>query len=274
MARHCTEIQSGKRQRGLLGKLWSYRELFFFLAWRDVLVRYKQTVLGVLWGVLRPILAVGVFSLIFGSIAKLPTQGVPYPILVFSAMLPWQFFANCLSESSTSLIANVNLISKVYFPRIIIPISSMLVNLIDFVVTFFFFCLLLLFYSGNLSWNWLLIPFLLCWTIFISLGFGFWFSALNVKYRDFRYIVPFLIQFGLYVSPVGFSSIIVPGKWRHLFYLNPMAGVIDSFRWVLLNGKALLFWPGIFASALVTLLVFVSGFFYFSRTEKTFADVI
>jgi lipopolysaccharide transport system permease protein len=254
--------------------LWRYRELFFFLAWRDILVRYKQTAIGIAWSVLRPFVTMVVFSIVFGSLAKLPSNGVPYPIMVFSALLPWQFFANSLSESSNSLIDSANLLTKVYFPRLIVPASSVIVGLVDFGIS----CVIL---GGLMAWyrflpdlKVLLLPVFLLMAFMASFGAGLWFSALNVKYRDFRYVVPFMVQFGLYISPVGFSSAIVPDKWRFLYFLNPMVGVIDGFRWILLGDAFPVNWSGFGLSAVLVLAIFAGGIAYFRRMERTFADVV
>jgi lipopolysaccharide transport system permease protein len=254
--------------------IWQYRELFAFLAWRDILVRYKQTVIGVAWSIIRPLLTMIVFTVIFGKLAKLPSEGVPYPILVYAAMSPWQFFSNALNESSNSLITNANLISKVYFPRLIMPASSVIVSLIDFVISFVILILLMIWYQFLPDSRIILLPLFLCLAIFTSFGFGLWLAALNVKYRDFRYIVPFIVQLGLYISPVGFSSSIVPDRWRFLYSLNPMVGVIDGFRWALLGGKTQLYWPGFIVSVVLTLIIFISAVWYFRKTERYFADVI
>jgi lipopolysaccharide transport system permease protein len=215
-----------------------------------------------------------VFTVIFGKLAKLPSEGVPYPVLVFVALLPWQFFANSFSESSNSLIGNANLLSKVYFPRIILPVSTVIVSLVDFFISFIFLAALMVWYQFLPDWRIITLPFFLILASLASFGFGLWIAALNVKYRDFRYVVPFFIQFGLYVSPVGFSSSIIPGKWRLLYSINPMVGVIDGFRWALLGQNIQLYWPGFLLSIGLTLLVFLSGLRYFRKTERTFADVI
>ncbi len=254
--------------------IWRYRELFFFLAWRDILVRYKQTAIGIAWSVIRPLATMLVFTIVFGTLAKLPSNGVPYPIMVYTAMLPWQFFANSLTESSNSLIDNANLLTKVYFPRLIVPAGSVIVGLVDF-----FISLVILF--GIMAWyrfvpdiRMLLLPLFLVLAFMASFGAGLWLSALNVKYRDFRYVVPFLVQFGLYISPVGFSSAIVPEKWRMLYFLNPMVGVIDGFRWAILGDAFPVYWPGLALSAFLTLLMFIGGLFYFRNMERSFADVV
>lgn len=254
--------------------LWQYRELFLFLAWRDILVRYKQTVIGIAWSVLRPLLAMIVFTVIFGRIAKMPSGGVPYPVLVYAAMLPWQFFSNSLSEGSNSLVANANMLSKVYFPRMIMPASTLVVSLVDFLISFAILALLMAYYHFAPDWRIIALPLFLGLDFVTSLGFGLWISAFNVKYRDFRYIVPFIVQFGLYISPVGFSSTVVPAKWRFIYSLNPMVGVIDGFRWSLLGGKAHLYWPGFTLSLVLTAAIFISAVWYFRKTERYFADVI
>ena len=267
-------IEAGRTEGQYWKDIWHYRELFYFLAWRDILVRYKQTVIGIAWSLIRPLLTMVVFTVIFGKLAKLPSEGVPYPVLVFVALLPWQFFANSFSESSNSLIGNANLLSKVYFPRIILPVSTVIVSLVDFFISFIFLAALMVWYQFLPDWRIITLPFFLILASLASFGFGLWIAALNVKYRDFRYVVPFFIQFGLYVSPVGFSSSIIPGKWRLLYSINPMVGVIDGFRWALLGQNIQLYWPGFLLSIGLTLLVFLSGLRYFRKTERTFADVI
>lgn len=254
--------------------VWRYRELFFFLAWRDILVRYKQTVIGISWSVLRPLLTMLVFTVVFGRLAKLPSHGVPYPVMVFVAMLPWQFFANSLTESSNSLINSANLLTKVYFPRLIVPAGAVVVGVVDFLIS----CVLL---GGIMVWyrfvpdiKILLVPAFLLMALLTSLGAGLWLSALNVKYRDFRYVVPFLVQFGLYISPVGFSSSIVPEQWRFLYFLNPMVGVIEGFRWAILGGRFSVDWPGFLLSCLLVIALLLSGIWYFRRMEGSFADVV
>jgi len=267
-------IEAGRTEGQYWRDIWHYRELFYFLAWRDILVRYKQTVIGVAWSLIRPLLTMVIFTIIFGKLAKLPSEGVPYPVLVFAALLPWQFFANSFSESSNSLIANSNLLSKVYFPRIILPVSTVIVSLVDFFISFVFLAALMVWYQFLPDWRIITLPFFLILASLAAFGFGLWIAALNVKYRDFRYVVPFFIQFGLYVSPVGFSSSIIPGNWRLLYSINPMVGVIDGFRWALLGQNIQLYWPGFLLSIALTLLIFVSGLRYFRKTERTFADVI
>lgn len=268
-------IEAGKTERHYWKDLWRYRELFFFLSWRDILVRYKQTVVGIAWSVIRPFLTMLVFTVIFGKLAKLPSDGgVPYPIMVYAAMLPWQFFAISLSESSNSLIGNAQLISKVYFPRLIIPASPVIVSLVDFLISFGILGILMFCYQFVPSWKIVFVPLLLILALATALGVGLFFCAMNVKYRDFRYIVPFVVQFGMYISPVGFSSAIVPEKWRFLYSLNPMAGVIDGFRWAILGTDVPLYWQGFLLSIGLTLVILFCSIWYFRKTERVFADVI
>ncbi|HPZ07375.1 MAG TPA: ABC transporter permease [Candidatus Eremiobacteraeota bacterium] len=267
-------IEAGRTEHQYWMDLWRYRELFYFLAWRDILVRYKQTVIGIAWSVIRPFLTMIVFTIVFGKLAKLPSEGVPYPILVFAAMLPWQFFANSLSECSNSLITNANLISKVYFPRLVIPTSAVVVSFVDFLISFVLMALLMVYYMVIPDWKILTLPIFILIAFAASMGAGLWLAAFNVKYRDFRYIVPFIVQFGLYLSPVGFSSTIVPENWRLLYSLNPMVSVIDGFRWAILGGKSFIYWPGFALSTGLVVLILLSGIWYFRKTEKTFADII
>ncbi len=265
-------------RRGLvslnLGELWRYRELFWFLAWRDVLVKYKQTYLGVAWAILQPLLTVIIFSLVFGKAAKFPTNGAPYVILTFAALLPWQFFSNALGDSSNSLVASAHMISKVYFPRLIIPSSAVLSGIIDFIIGLGLLFVLMLCYKVPFRPTLLLIPFFFAVATAAAFSAGIWLSALHVKYRDVKYIVPFFTRMGLYASPVGFLSTIVPLKWRFLYNLNPMVGVIDGFRWCVLGSDFKPYWPTFAISISVTILLLVSGVLYFRSTEKTFADLI
>ncbi len=267
-------LEAGRTQRHYWGDLWRYRELFWFLAWRDILVRYKQTAIGILWAVLRPLLTMMVFVVVFGVLGKFPSEGVPYPILVYSAMLPWQFFANALSESSGSLIGNASLISKVYFPRLIIPTSSIVPSLVDLAISGVILVGLMAWYDFWPDWRVLTLPLFILVALAAALGAGLWFTALNVRYRDFRYVVPFIVQFGLYISPVGFSTTVVPEQWRPLYSLNPMVGVIDGFRWALLAGRTSVDVPGMALSLALIAVLLVAGVAYFRRTERTFADVI
>jgi len=267
-------IEAGKSHQRYLKDLWVYRELFLFLAWRDILIRYKQTIIGVAWSVIRPLLTMLVFTIVFGRIAKLPSGGVPYPVLVYCAMLPWQFFANTVSEGGNSLINNSTLVSKVYFPRIVIPSTAMIVSLIDFLISFVILGALMLWYQFIPSWKIVFIPAFLGLACITALGVVYWISALNVKYRDFRYVIPFMIQFGLYISPVGFSSSVIPEKWRLFFSLNPMVGVIDGFRWMIIGNESSIYTSGFLLSLGLSILLFFSGFWFFRRVEREFADFI
>jgi lipopolysaccharide transport system permease protein len=267
-------IEAGRSERQYWRDLWRYRELFYMLAWRDIAVRYKQTAIGLVWALIRPFLTMVVFTIVFGSLAKLPSGGAPYPILVFSAMLPWQFFANALSECSNSLISNSNLISKVYFPRLVIPASAVIVSFVDFMISGMILLGLMIYFNFVPDWRILTLPLFTLIAFAASTGMGLWLAALNVEYRDFRYIVPFIVQFGLYISPVGFSSAIVPEKWRMLYSLNPMVGVIDGFRWAILGKDAVIYMPGFVLSIGVVIVLFFSGIWYFRKMERRFADVI
>lgn len=267
-------IEAGRAERHYWHDLWRYRELCFFLAWRDLLVRYKQTAIGLIWALLRPLLTMLVFTFVFSKLAKLPSDGVPYPILVFAALLPWQFFSNAFSEAGNSLISNSSMISKVYFPRLIIPVSTIMVSFVDFLISGLILVGVMIWYGFVPNWRILTLPIFIFIAIAAAMGAGLWIAALNVKYRDFRYIIPFIVQFGLYISPVGFSSNIVPEQWRILYSLNPMVGVIDGFRWAILGGNTPLYLPSVLLSLLLVLVMLVSGIIYFRKTEKTFADVI
>ena len=272
-------IEAGKTERHYWADLWRYRELFFFLSWRDILVRYKQTVIGVLWAVLRPLLTMVVFTIIFGKLAKMPSGGIPYPVLVCAAMLPWQFFSSSLTEASNSLIVNANMLSKIYFPRIVVPASAVIVSFVDFLISVVILAALMVWYAVAPNWRLVALPLFTALGLFASLGAGLWLAALNVKYRDFRYVIPFIVQFGLFVSPVGFSSSVVRDKFGdtvyQLYSLNPMVGVIDGFRWAI-GGPATgsLNWNGVLISVLMVILITTSGLRYFRATEKTFADII
>jgi lipopolysaccharide transport system permease protein len=267
-------IEAGRTERHYWRDLWRYRELFYFLAWRDLLVRYKQTVVGVAWSLIRPLLTMLVLTLVFGKFGKMPSGGVPYPLLVFCGMLPWQFFSTALSESGNSLVTNSNLISKVYFPRLVVPASSVITSFVDFLISAVFLVVLMFWYRFLPGLNALYLPVFVILAFAASLGVGLWVAALMVKYRDFRFIVPFVVQFGLYLSPVGFLSNVVPEKWRLLYSVNPMVGVIDGFRWCILGGQHAVYWPGFWISVAVTILLVVTGIYYFRKTERVFADVI
>lgn len=267
-------IEAGKTEKHYWKDILAYRELFLFLSWRDILVRYKQTVIGIAWSIIRPVLTMIVFSFIFGRLAKLPSQGIPYPILVYAAMLPWQLFANSFSDSSNSLIGNRNLLSKVYFPRMIIPASSVIVNLVDFLISFGVLCVLMTWYRFVPDVKIVLLPLFLLLAMITAFGSGLLIASLNVKFRDFKYIVPFMIQFGLYISPVGFLTSVIPEKYRLLYYINPLVGVIDGFRWAILGGENILYFKGFYISVGVSLLLLCLGIVYFRKTERYFADFI
>jgi lipopolysaccharide transport system permease protein len=267
-------IESGRTEIQYWRDLWRYRELFYFLAWRDLLIRYKQTVVGVAWSMIRPVLTMLVLTFVFGKLGKMPSGGVPYPILVFCGMLPWQFFSTALSESGNSLVGNSNLITKVYFPRLAIPAASVITSLVDFLISATFLVGLMIWYQFVPGPRILLLPVFVLVAFAASFGAGLWISALMVRYRDFRFIVPFLVQFGLYISPVGFSSIIVPEQYRLLYSLNPMVGVIDAFRWAILGNEHSVYWPGFLLSLAIVAVLFLSGLSYFRKTERTFADMI
>ncbi len=267
-------IEAGRAERHYWRDLWRYRELFFFLAWRDILVRYKQTTIGIVWALGRPLITMLVFTLVFSKLAKLPSEGVPYPLLVFAALLPWQFFSSAFSGAGDSLISNAGMISKVYFPRLVIPASAVIVSFADFLISGIILVGLMIWYGFAPSLRIFTLPIFILVAFAAAMGAGLWIAALNVKYRDFRIIVPFVVQFGLYISPVGFSSTIVPEQWRLLYSINPMVGVIDGFRWAILSGNTQLYWPGFLLSLLLVLVILVTGIIYFRKTEKTFADVI
>jgi lipopolysaccharide transport system permease protein len=268
-------IEPGRHERNYWLDLWRYRELFRVLAWRDLAVRYKQTVIGAAWALIRPLLTMVVFTIIFGRVAKLPSDGIaPYPLMVFAGMLPWTFFATGLSEASNSLVNDANLISKVYFPRLIVPTATVVVAFVDFLITFSLLIVLIGWYRFLPDWRILALPAFILLAFLASMGPALWITALNVKYRDFRYVIPFIVQFGLYISPVGYSSSVVPEEWRLLYSLNPMVGVIDGFRWCILGGQSPLYLPGLAASACVTAFFLWFGIRRFRKTEKSFADLI
>jgi lipopolysaccharide transport system permease protein len=267
-------IEQGRSERNYWKDLWRFRELFYILSWRDIKVRYKQTVIGAAWAIIRPLLTMFVFAFVFGKVAKLPSEGnAPYALMVFAGLLPWQFFSSSLTEASNSLIGNTNLITKVYFPRLIIPASAVITSFVDFAISFGLLVLMMIGYQYTPSWQIVFLPIFLLLAFVTSFGVSLYLTALNVKYRDFRYIIPFIVQFGLYVSPVGFSSTIVPDQWRFLYACNPMVSVIDGFRWCIL-GEANLQWDMLAISMVVTALFLVIGIRYFRKTEKSFADNI
>ena len=265
-------IEPEKSTSDFFRELVKFRELFFFMALRDVLVRYKQTAIGIAWSVIRPLMSMTVFTVIFGNVAKLPSGGIPYPVMVFSALLPWQFFANSMQSASESLIRSGSMISKVYFPRVILPASAVIVSTIDFVISFAVLCILMMICRFIPSSMMIFIPLFFVPAAMSALGAGFLFSALGVKYHDFRHIMPFILQAGLFVSPVGFSSSVIPQRWRMIYSLNPMAGVIDGFRWCI-SGEGL-YVPGAIISVISSAVIFVIGLKYFRKTEKFFADYI
>ncbi|MBN1472350.1 MAG: ABC transporter permease [Syntrophaceae bacterium] len=268
-------IEAGRTEKNYWGDIWRYRELFIILAWRDLSVRYKQTIIGILWAILRPLFTMIVFTVIFGRIAKLPSDGsAPYALMVFAAMLPWSLFANSLTDSSSSLINNTNLISKVYFPRLIMPAATLVTAFVDFLISFMILLGMMIYYQFIPSWEIILLPIFIIMALLASLGPGLWMTSLNVKYRDFRYVIPFVVQFGLYVSPVGFSSKIIPEQWRLLYSLNPMVGVIDGFRWCILGGDSPIYLPGFLLGLVIIALFLWLGVSRFRRMEKTFADII
>lgn len=272
-------LEPGKGEKNYWRDIWNYRELFQVLAWRDLSVRYKQTVIGILWAVLRPFLTMVVFTVVFGKLAGMPSPGnIPYALLVFAGMLPWTFFATALGEASGSLIGNANLISKVYFPRLIIPAATVMVSFVDFLISFAIMVGMMVWYLYLPSWQIFLLPVFMLTAFLASLGLGLWITALNVKYRDFRYIIPFIVQFGLYLSPVGFSSQVVREKFGEtafmIYSLNPMVGVIDGFRWCILGGDFKIFWPGFFVSIFIVVFFLWLGIHKFRKMERTFADII
>jgi lipopolysaccharide transport system permease protein len=268
-------LEAGRGETQYWRDLWAYRELFYFLAWRDVRVRYKQAALGVGWAVIRPTVTMVVFTIVFSRLAKLSAPGaVPYALLVMSAMLAWQCFATAVADSSNSLISNANLISKVYFPRIIVPAAAVATSFVDFAITLVVTGGLMVWFRFAPDWHLLMLPLFVLLAFGVSFGVGLWFAALNVEFRDVRYIVPFIVQFGLYVSPVGFSSAIVPERFRVLYALNPMVGVIDGFRWSLLRGEVPFSWTTVASSVVLTALLCTTAVSFFRSVEKSFADVI
>jgi lipopolysaccharide transport system permease protein len=268
-------IERGRAERHYWRDLWHYRELFQVLAWRDISVRYKQTVIGAAWALIRPFLTMVVFTVVFGRLARLPSDGTaPYALMVFAGMLPWTFFSTALTDASNSMLGNANLVSKVYFPRLIVPISAVMVALVDLLISFALLVLLMIWYRFIPGIEVIFLPVFMAIAFMASIGLGVWATALNVRYRDFRYIVPFAVQLGLYVSPVGFSSSIIPDQWRLLYSLNPMVGVIDGYRWCLLGGAPPLYWPGLCLSVAMGGLFLWFGIRQFRKMEKSFADLI
>ena len=262
-------------ERNYWRDLWQYRELFAILSWRDVAIRYKQTVIGVAWALIRPLLTIIIFTFIFGRVARLPTVGtVPYPVMVFAGMLPWLLFSTILSDASNSLVSNANLISKVYFPRLIVPCAASLAALVEFGISFVLFVVMMLWFRVLPDYRIIFLPFFIVLAVLASVGPALYITALNVRYRDFRFIIPFVVQFGMYVSPIGFSSAVIPTKWRLIYRLNPVVGVIDGFRWCLLRGQSDLYLPGLYLNLIVIAAFLWVGVSYFRKTERTFADLI
>ncbi len=266
-------IEAGRTERHYWRDLWRYRELMGFLAWRDIKVRYKQAVLGISWSLIQPIITTVIFTVIFGKMAGMPDGGVSYPLLVLSGLMAWQLFSTALSGASGSMVANANLVSKVYFPRLLVPLSSIAVALVDFLVVLALFAGMALWYGNTPSWHWLLLPIFTFLALVTAVGAGLWFTALTVKYRDFKFIVPFLIQIGVFISPVGFRADYFP-SWQGLLSLNPLTGIIEGFRWCLLNGHHRLDLPGAATGLVIIIIINVAGLWFFRRMEREFADII
>jgi len=256
-----------------LRELWEYRELLYFLVWRDIKVRYKQTALGASWAIIQPFFTMVVFSLFFGHLGKIPSDGIPYPLFSFAALVPWTFFANGLGQSSNSLVGNANLITKIYFPRLIVPLASVFSGIVDFLLAFVVLLGMMLYYGIAPTLNVFWLPLFVFLALVTSLGVGLWFSALNVEYRDVRYVVPFITQFWLFATPIAYPSSLLSQPWRTIYGLNPMVGVVEGFRWALLGTNTA---PGpiIAVSSAAALVILVTGAFYFRRMEKTFADIV
>jgi lipopolysaccharide transport system permease protein len=268
-------IEPGRTEQNYWRDLWRYRELFRMLAWRDFAVRYRQTVIGVAWAVIRPALVVVIFTIIFGKVAKLPSEAnAPYALMVFAGMLPWTFFSTALMDASNSVVSNTSLITKIYFPRIIIPIATVVVAFVDFGIGLLILAVMMTLYGYAPGWQILLLPAFTLAAFVASVGPGLWVTAVNVRYRDFRYVIPFLVQFGLYVSPVGFSSSVVPERWRFVYSLNPLVGIIDGFRWCILRGETSFYWSSFLTSLTVIVLMLLFGMRQFRRLEKSFEDLI
>jgi len=274
--KHHLLIEPGRSEKNYWADLWRYRELFYILSWRDIKVRYKQTVIGVIWAFLRPLLTMLIFTIVFGKVAGMKSEGAsPYAIMVFAGLLPWQFFSTAFSSASESLITNSNLISKVYFPRLIVPTSAIITSFVDFLISFGILIMLLIYYRYLPNWQILCLPFFTLLAFLQSFGFGLYLAALNVKFRDFRYVIPFVVQLGLYISPIGFSSSVIPEKWKFLYYLNPMVSVIDGFRWSIIGESAANPFTVYFALSIsITILMLVYAVYKFRKMEKTFADLI
>jgi lipopolysaccharide transport system permease protein len=268
-------IEAGSSPKKYASEVWQYRSLLFMLSWRDIKVRFKQTSIGAAWALLRPLLTLTILTFVFSKVARLPSEGsAPYVLLVLSGLLPWQFFAAGLSDAANSMTDNEKLVSKIYFPRLVIPISALAVCAVDFAIALLILVGIFAFYGLTPEWNLLALPVVVIIAVLAALGPGLLLAALNVKYRDFRYIVPFIVQMGIYVSPVAYSTSLIPESWRTLYYLNPMAGVIDVFRWTVLGKNFSPWWPGVALSMSVLLTLLISGVLYFRATERSFADNI
>jgi lipopolysaccharide transport system permease protein len=268
-------LEPGISEKNYWRDLWTYRELFIVLAWRDIAVRYKQTIIGLAWALIQPLATMIIFTVIFEKVAKLPSDGsAPYALMVFAGLLPWQLFSTSLTGAANSLINNANLISKVYFPRLIVPASAVVVAIVDFLICFVILIFMFIWFQISPTWNLIILPLFIIMSVLASLGPGLWMTALNVKYRDFRYIIPFIVQFGLYISPVGFSSSVLPDQWRLLYYLNPVAGVIDGFRWAIIGNESKVYLPGLLLSCIVIIIFLYIGIKQFRKMEKNFADLI
>ncbi len=266
-------IEANRTGMLYLRDFWNYRELFFTLAWRDIVVRYKQTIVGILWTILRPLATMIVFTVVFGKIAKLPSDaGVPYVLMVFGGMLPWQFISSTITTGSDALVGNHALISKVYFPRMIIPTARIIMALVELLINAVLFGILFAFYRYVPSWHIVFLPLFLFLAVLLALGVTYFISSLNVKYRDFQYVVPFIVQFGLYISPIGFSSSVVPEKWRLIYALNPVVGIVDGIRWCLFNSPLLP--ETVISAAVISVLFFLFGIWFFRKLESEFADFI
>lgn len=281
MSKHRIIIEPGTENSNYWKDLWNYRGLFYFLAWRDILVRYKQTVIGILWSVLQPLISIVVFTVVFNGLGDFKPEGTEhYAIVVCAGLLPWQFFSNSFSSSANSLIANSNLLSKVYFPRLIVPASTVIVSLIDFLISFVILVGLFVWYGFLPDWKILMLPLFLILALVTAMGTGMFIAALNVKYRDFKYVIPFIVQFGFFISPVGYSSSVVynsakiPEFLKYIYALNPMVGVIDGFRWCIIGGETPLHLHSFFASIIISIFFLILGIWYFRKMEKSFADVI
>ncbi|MDD5260461.1 MAG: ABC transporter permease [Methylacidiphilales bacterium] len=254
--------------------LWQYRELFYFFSWRDLLVRYRHALLGITWALLTPILSTLIFTFVFHKVGKFPSYGVPYPMLVLAGLLPWQFFSNALENSSGSMLASANLISKIYFPRLIIPLSCLITSLVEFCIGAVLFVVLMAWYGIAPTWRLLALPFFFGLALVSSAGFGVWLSALTVKYRDFRYVVPFVLRLAMFASPIGYCSDVIPDKWRLVYSLNPLVQVIDGFRWSILQGRTEVYLPGLLLSSVLMLAILLGGLWFFRHFEKNLADII